>query len=282
MSDHLPEHPVVYKLWEGQEKPHSRESNVQEHVEVWETIRCVRSITEPTLTVYPSEGGNTGRAVVVIPGGGYEMVCIDHEGYDIAQALAEHGITAAILKYRLPNPEMSDAPHLVPITDARRALRLLRTMAGQYGFRTDKVGVMGFSAGSHLSTVAGLWPSEAEDEIPNFAALIYGVTNITGAMLTWLEEYLYFRKLTEAELAQNRLLDLVSEHTPPAFLAHAYDDETCHVTESILYAERLRANNVPVEMHLFAKGGHGFGLGRREDGTDQWLPLFVNWLKRET
>ena len=141
---------------------------------------------------------------------------------------------------------------------------------------------MGFSAGSHLSTVAGLWPSEAEDEIPNFAALIYGVTNITGAMLTWLEEYLYFRKLTEAELAQNRLLDLVSEHTPPAFLAHAYDDETCHVTESILYAERLRANNVPVEMHLFAKGGHGFGLGRREDGTDQWLPLFVNWLKRET
>src|SRR5665648_48750 len=99
MSRLLPEHSVVTKLWEGQEQPYYRENTVQEHVEDWETIHCVRNITEPTLTVYLAVGENTGRAVVVIPGGGYEMVCMDHEGYDIAQALARHGITAAILKY---------------------------------------------------------------------------------------------------------------------------------------------------------------------------------------
>jgi dipeptidyl aminopeptidase/acylaminoacyl peptidase len=97
--------------------------------------------------------------------------------------------------------------------------------------------------------------------------------------LKWLEESLYFRKLTDAELAQNRLLNLVTNETPPAFLVHAYDDNVCKVEESTLYAEKLFEHGVPVEMHLFPKGGHGFGLGRTEDGTNQWLQLFVNWLK---
>ena len=85
--------------------------------------------------------------------------------------------------------------------------------------------------------------------------------------------------MTKEELAKNNLLDLVSEDTPPAFLVHAYNDDVCKVEESTLYAEKLINNNVLVEMHLFPNGGHGFGLGRESDGTNQWLPLFANWIK---
>jgi len=269
----------IYKLWEGLEKPYYKENTLEEYQEeLWDT-RCLFNVTEPTLTVYKAKGENIGKAVIIIPGGGYELVAMYHEGYDVAEELASQGITAAVLKYRLPNPETSDQPNLVPLSDTRRALVLLRDMAGKYGFETDKVGVLGFSAGSHLATVASLWESDRVEENPNYSALIYGVTNLTETNLQWLEESLYFRKLTDVEIDQNRLLDLVSENTPPAFLVHAYDDDVCLVEETTLYAQRLHESNVLVEVHLFSRGGHGFGMGREEDGTDQWPKLFVNWLK---
>jgi len=269
----------IYKLWEGLEKPYYKENTLEEYQEeLWDT-RCLFNVTEPTLTVYKAKGENIGKAVIIIPGGGYELVAMYHEGYDVAEELASQGITAAVLKYRLPNPETSDQPNLVPLSDTRRALVLLRDMAGKYGFETDKVGVLGFSAGSHLATVASLWESDRVEENPNYSALIYGVTNLTETNLQWLEESLYFRKLTDVEIDQNRLLDLVSENTPPAFLVHAYDDDVCLVEETTLYARRLHESNVLVEVHLFSRGGHGFGMGREEDGTDQWPKLFVNWLR---
>ncbi len=115
--------------------------------------------------------------------------------------------------------------------------------------------------------------------MPDFTALIYGVTNLSEMNQNWLESSLYFRKLTEGEVAQNQLLDWVSKDAPPAFLVHAYDDDTCKVEESTLYAQKLFEHHVSVEMHLFPEGGHGFGMGRKEDGTDQWVGLYVNWLK---
>lgn len=269
----------VYKLWEGQEIPYYKENNLKEYEKEAYQTTCVFNITEPTLTVYPAQGENSGKAVVVIPGGGYSLVAMYHEGYDVAKALSEAGITAAVLKYRLPNPESSDQPHLVPISDARQALKLLRAKASEYGINKNQVGVIGFSAGSHLSTVASLWKSKDKDENPNFSGLIYGVTNLTEENKKWLEESLYYRKMKEEEIAQNTLLNLVSENTPPAFLVHAYDDDVCHISESTLYADKLRENNVVVEMHLFSKGGHGFGLGRKSDATNQWMPLFTNWIK---
>lgn len=269
----------VYNLWEGQKKPFYKENNLNEYEEVaWET-QCVFNITEPTLTVYPAIGNNSEKAVIVIPGGGYSLVAIYHEGYDVAKALSEQGITAAVLKYRLPNPHSSDQPQLVPLADTRRALKLLRAKAEKYGIDNDKVGVLGFSAGSHLATVTSLWKSDDNAENPNFSGLIYGVTNLSTENLKWLEESLYFRKLTEKEITQNTLLNLVTKDSPPAFLVHAYDDDVCKVEESTLYAKKLFENNVLVELHLFPKGGHGFGLGRNDGITDQWLPLFANWVK---
>lgn len=270
---------TVYNLWEGREKPYYKENDLKEYQEeLWGTV-CLFNITEPTLTVYAAKGENSGKAVIIIPGGGYELVAMHHEGYDVAEILSSHGITAAVLKYRLPNPESSDRPALVPLTDTRRALALLRNMAEEYGFDKDKVGVLGFSAGSHLATVASLWECDQKEEKPNFSGLIYGVTNLSEMNLKWLEESLYFRSLTSDELEQNRLLDLVSEDTPPAFLVHAYDDDVCLVEETTLYAQQLYNHDVLAEVHLFSKGGHGFGVGRKEDGTDQWIALFVNWLK---
>ena len=114
----------------------------------------------------------------------------------------------------------------------------------------------------------------------NFSAFLYGVTNDSAANLQWLADSLYHRPLTVEETARNRLLNLVDRDTPPAFLVHAVDDQTCPVEESTLYFQKLQAAKVPVEMHLFPKGGHGFGLGHRQDGTDQWVNLFINWVRR--
>ncbi len=271
----------VMKLWEGQNKPYYKENALVEREEkVWGTL-CVTDVTEPTLTIFSAKGRNSGVGVVIIPGGNYAVVAIHHEGNDVAKILADRGITTGVLKYRLPNPKTSDQPGVVPLADARRALRLLRQHSGKYGIDKNRVGVVGFSAGSHLATVASLWKSRYTEENPSFSGLIYGVTNPSEENIKWVEESLYYRKLTPEELARNRLLDWVDKSTPPAFLVHAYDDDTCKVEESTLYAERLFRNKVPVEMHLFPKGGHGFGVGRKVDGTDQWIPLFVGWLSRQ-
>jgi acetyl esterase/lipase len=167
---------------------------------------------------------------------------------------------------------------LVPVTDGRRALKLLREKSDHYGFDPDHVCVLGFSAGSHLATVLSVHESNDESENPDYSALIYGVTDLSPKNLKWIEESLYHRELTQEEIEGQTLLNLVTERSPPAFLVHAYDDEVCYVKESILYAKQLQKFNVKHEMHLFQKGGHGFGIGRAEDGTDQWIDLFVKWL----
>lgn len=267
------------KLWEGEEKPFYKENNLKEYEkEAWGT-QCVFNITEPTLTLYKAEGENTGKAVVIIPGGGYELVAMYHEGYDLAKALAKNGVTAAVLKYRLPNPKSSDEPHRVPLVDGRKALKIVHEKANSYGVDADQIGVIGFSAGSHLATALSLWKSDDDEENPDFSGLVYGVTNLSKSNLEWLEKSLYHRKLTDEEIAQNTLLNLVTKDTPPAFLVHANDDDVCPVEETTAYAKKLLEHKVLAETHIFPKGGHGFGMGRASDGTDQWVPLFVNWLK---
>jgi len=269
----------VYELWEGLEMPFYKENNISEIEKEIYGITAVFNVTIPTLTVYRVKGENTSKAVIICPGGGYAFEAIHHEGYDIAKVLSAAGITAAVLKYRLPDPETSTEPYRVPITDARRSLKLLREKAYEYGINTSAVGIMGFSAGSHLATAVSVWESNDTTENADFSVLVYGVTSNKPGNLKWLEESLFYRKMSDAEIVQNSFVDLVSETTPPTFLVHAYDDSVCHVSESTDYAQKLSEHGVPLEMHLFSKGGHGFGGGRSEDGTDQWLPLLVKWLE---
>jgi len=271
----------IIDLWQDQAMPYHIDSNVKEYKKnCWEGKMCVYNVVKPTLTIYRAQGINSGKAVIILPGGGYETLAITHEGYEVAEALAKQGITTAVLKYRLPNPKTSTNPSLTPFADVRESIKLLRKMKELYGISSGDIGVLGFSAGAHLATVASLWPSQNSAENPDFSALIYGVTNLNKINKKWLEDTLYFEPLNNQQIAQNTLLNLVTSQTPPAFLAHAIDDDICHYTESTFYSEALSKKGVDAELHLFPKGGHGFGLGRQVDGSDQWLDLAANWIKR--
>ena len=164
-------------LWEGT-PPHSKPNALEEYVKESWGVPCVHNVTKPTLTVHPAQGENSGRAMVVLPGGGYEVESFVAEGREIAEYLSSQGVTAAVLKYRLPLAEASDQPHLVPLTDARRAISLMNSMAETYGFDSSKVGIMGFSAGGHLATATSVLTSGKDDENPDFSALVYPVTTV--------------------------------------------------------------------------------------------------------
>jgi len=271
----------VINLWTGQ-APYSKPNSLEETViESW-GVQCAKNVTNPTLSVYRAKGKNSGRAMIILPGGGYELESIVAEGRLIAEYLSNEGIVAVVLKYRLPLEEASEKPHLLPITDARKAIALLRSMAGNYGFDPGQVGIMGFSAGGHLATAVSVLRSEKQDENPDFSGLIYPVTTLGAENQKWLEKSLFHRKMTNKEKKQYELVDNVTKLTPPAFLLHAYDDEVVPIEESLLYAKALRAAGQDVEEHYFAKGGHGFGPGRAGDGTSQWLGLLANWIKRQS
>jgi acetyl esterase/lipase len=269
----------VMDLWEGQ-PPYSKPNALEEFVKESWGVPCVHNVTHPTLTIFPAQGENSGRAMVILPGGGYEVESIVAEGREIAEYLASHGITAAVLKYRLPLAEASDQPHLLPLTDARKAISLMKSMADTYGFEPSKVGIMGFSAGGHLATAASVLTSKKEDENPDFSALVYPVTTLAPENQKWLEKTLFHRSMTAEEKRQYSLVDKVTSATPPTFLLHAYDDDVVPISESIVFADALTAVGQDVEVHFFAQGGHGFGPGRPEDGTDQWLGLLADWIQR--
>lgn len=271
----------IVDLWDGP-PPYSKPNFLEEYVkESSYHVLCAYNVTRPTLTIHAAIGRNSGRAMIVVPGGGYVEESIVAEGQEIAEALAAQGITAAVLKYRLPLPESSDQPHLVPITDARRAISLMKSLAEAYGFDRSKVGIMGFSAGGNLATAVSVLRSPVADENPDFSAPIYPVTTLGPENQEWLEETLFHRPMTDSEKRQYALVDHVDLSTPPAFLVHAYDDDVVPVEESLLYAEALTAVGQAVEVHFFAGGGHGFGPGRAEDGTAQWLGLLADWIKRQ-
>jgi len=270
----------VIPIWGDEPPSYSKEHTIEEYEAPCWKATCAYQIVHPTLTLYIAQGTGNGNAVIVLPGGGYEAEAIYYEGYEIAQALAERGTTAAVLKYRLPNPETATHPERVPLSDVRQALQLLQSKQSDYGFDATRFGVLGFSAGSHLATVASVHRTEEPAQNPDFSILIYGVSRLSPENLKWLETTLYHRELTKAEIAEETLLEHVDGSTPPAFLVHAFDDDVCHYTESTLYAEALSRHGVDAELHLFARGGHGFGAGRDYDGTGQWLDLAGDWLDR--
>jgi acetyl esterase/lipase len=269
----------VIEIWEGR-PPYHLENSLQEYVKEEWGVPCAKNVTQPTLTMYHARGENSGRAVIILPGGGYEVESIVAEGQLIAEYLSSQGITAAVLKYRLPLVEASDHPHLVPMADTRKALSLMRSKAETHGFDPAKIGVLGFSAGAHLAASVSVLQSENGDENPSFSALVYPPVTMAAENRKWLEETLFHRAMTAEEVRQFSLTDNITGATPPAFLVHAYDDELVPISESEAYAEALRAAGQDVELHFFARGGHGFGPGRPEDGTAQWLDLVADWIRR--
>jgi len=272
----------VIPIWGEDAAPYSKPHTLEEYEAACWQVNCAYQVVNPTLTLYTPPGNveANGNVVVILPGGGYEAEAVYHEGFEIARELARRGTTAAVLKYRLPNPETATKPEQAPLSDVRQALQLLRKNQSQYQFAATRFGVMGFSAGSHLATMVSVNRVAEPAQNPDFSMLVYGVTKLTPENRQWLEQSFYHRQMTSAEIAEQTLLERVDQNTPPAFLIHALDDDTCHYTESTLYVDALKRNGVDAELHLFARGGHGFGPGRDEDGTSQWLELAVNWLDR--
>lgn len=235
-------------------------------------VVLVERVSQPTMTVYSPKGTNTGVAMVVFPGGGYQLLAIDLEGTEICDWLNSRGITAMLLKYRVPLKKKGpygESP--LALEDAQRTLSLLRYHAAEWHVDPHKIGVIGFSAGGHIvaatSTHFGKRSYPAVDAAdrescrPDFAIACY-------------PGHLWDRG-EDLELNPNVP---VATNTPPTFLLQAEDDHVDGVEQSLVYYIGLKKAGVPVEMHLYAQGGHGFGLRPSKFPITEWPQLVEKWL----
>jgi acetyl esterase/lipase len=263
----------------------------------------VERVSVPTMTVYSPAGKNTGAAVVVFPGGGYQILAIDLEGTEVCDWLTSKGITCVLLKYRVPGLELypKSAPYpksgpypesSMALADAQRTVGLVRFHATEWRIDPHKIGVLGFSAGGHLSAAISthfqkrLYPvidsADKESCRPDFAVAIYpGHLSISAA--EWDAKRgarkfeLHYPATTDKNLGLNPDIPVTRE-TPPTFLLQAEDDHVDNVNDSLAYYIALKNAAVPVEMHLYPQGGHAFGLRRTRLPITAWPELVEKWL----
>lgn len=252
--------------------------------------RYVFGIARPRMAVFRPDKPN-GAAMLITPGGGYSWVVIDKEGYEMARRLCALGVTVFVLFYRLPHEGWASGPD-TPLADAQRAMRLIRHRAPAYGIDPARVGAMGFSAGGHLCAdlmtrydAKVYAPVDAADRLsarPDAAAPIYPVMSMAlptahaGSRKNLIGE----NASPERERAHSPHLRVTAE-TPPAFLLHAEDDASVVVENTLLLRQALVKAGVPVETHLFADGGHGFGLRLARGKTvEGWEELFFAWARK--
>jgi acetyl esterase/lipase len=266
----------------------------------------VAHISRPTMTIYSPKGKNTGAAVVVLPGGGYKILAIDLEGTEVCDWLTSKGITCVLLKYRVPGnegyPKSAPYPKSGPypespiaLEDAQRTLGLVRLRAADWHIDPHKIGVLGFSSGGHLSAAISthfekrLYPAvdaaDKESCRPDFAVVIYpGHLSLSAA--EWDADQ-GARKFVIRKPAHETIADKqfglnpdipVTRQTPPTFLLQAEDDHVDDVNDSLAYYIALKKAGVPVEMHLYAEGGHAFGLRRTPLPITAWPQLVETWL----
>ncbi len=218
------------------------------------------NVSDPTITLYrPAHEVSEGTSVIVFPGGGYTILAMDLEGTEVCHWLNSVGITAILLKYRVPAPAQGSR-YAEPLQDAERAISLVRSHASEWQIRPDRVGVLGFSAGGHLAAVLSN-TSDPNNVRPNFTILIY------PAYLSVNDE----GKELAPEVA-------VSSRTPTTFIVQAENDHK-FVEGTMLYYRALERAGVPAEMHLYAEGGHGYGLRKTEKPVTYWPQLAEAWLR---
>lgn len=280
---------MILPLWEG-DPPNYKETG---EVTIWDTsdIVRVRNVQKPDIAVFlPSKKNATGEAVVICPGGGYQILAYDWEGSDIARWLNSEGIAACVLKYRLPGSKSNIVPHKSPLMDAQRAMRMVRAHAEKWNIDTGKVGIMGFSAGGHLASTLSTHfdagdptstdPVEQESCRPDFSVLVYPVISFTGEFSHAGSRKALLGEDTDPELVRHYSNELqVNEKTPPAILIHSDDDTGVPVENSIVYYEALRAYKVASELHIYPYGGHGYSLAIGQGHLSTWPDRVIEWIK---
>jgi len=243
----------------------------------------VRRVIRPSLTIFlPEKEKASGAAVIICPGGGYGVIVFDGEGVTTAREFARQGIAAFVLKYRLPSESIMTDTRIGPLQDAQQAIKQVREHAEDWGIDKNRIGIMGFSAGGHLaSTLAthyskALVPNDNGTSLrPDFQILVYPVISMQDN-LTHLDSR---RSLLGPEPSKETIDDFsnelqVDDQAPPAYITHAGDDTTVDVDNSILYFEALRKHGVPVELHIYQKGDHGFVFQRPD-----WMEPLLQWMK---
>ncbi len=248
-------------------------------------------VSNPDIAVYlPSKWNFTGQVVLVIPGGGYHASSYTWEGTDVAKWLNANGIVAAVLKYRLPNDTTTNiVRYKSPMLDASRALRIIRANAEKWKINKNKVGVMGFSAGGHLASTLGTHFDEEKTRIdaidslssrPDFMILMYPVISMDSEITHKGSKNNLLGKNPPNELINYYSTEKhVTPNTPTTFIVAASDDKVVKVQNSILFYEALIKQGVDAEMHIYKKGGHGFGLANGIDYLTTWRKRFLDWIK---
>lgn len=267
--------PLTLKIWPGAVPGESSfdASKVTPPAPRNDGIERIALVTEPTLTYYPAPAHlNTGTAVLIFPGGGYNILAWTHEGEEMAAWFNRLGVNAALLKYRVPRRD-PDTPHEQPLKDAQRGLALLRANAAAWGFAPDRVGLMGFSAGGHLAVMTAVsgaertYPRQDDTDdlvrAPDFLMPIYPA-------------YLGDER-TAGELYPNVK---VTPAFPPTFVAVTHDDVLRGLNAAKLYIA-LRTANVPAELHIYTRGGHGYGIRPSANPVSTWHHRLEDWLRAE-
>jgi len=250
-------------------------------------VQSTSLVSVPTLTAFfPVVTKPNQTAVVILPGGGYSHLAIDKEGTKIAEWFNTLGIPAFVLKYRLPSDLIMKNKNIGPLQDAQEAIRYVRQNAAKWNINPNKIGIMGFSAGGHLaSTLSTHYDDKVYESAfkvsarPDFSVLIYPVISMENEITHKGSQINLLGESPSQELIDSFSNEKkVNAKTPPAFLIHATDDTVVIPENSINYYLALKKNGVSAEMHIYEKGGHGFGLGTN-DTSKFWPKQLEDWLK---
>ncbi|WP_075602804.1 alpha/beta hydrolase [Saccharicrinis aurantiacus] len=275
-------------LWDIKELPNYQKSKEKEFYPERD-ILFIQKVQTPTIEAFiPSKQNANGRAVLIMPGGGYGGLAYDWEGTDIAKWLNSNGIAAFVLKYRLPQSASVVTGHQAPLQDAQRAMRWIRSNAPDYNVNVNKVGVIGFSAGGHLASSIGTHYEmpiyDRKDSIdalsarPDFMMLIYPVISMQDGVTHKGSKKNLLGKNPSPELVEEFSNELqVTNDTPPTFMVHSADDKAVPVENSIRMYQALVKHKVSATMHLFPTGGHGYSLGLSREGAPHWTKLAEDW-----
>lgn len=251
--------------------------------------RFATNVSSPNLAVFPALAQN-GQALLIVPGGGYRRVVFDKEGYDIAEWYRARGVTCFVLTYRLPGEGWTNRSD-VPLQDAQRALRIIRSEAKTYGYDNSRIGVMGFSAGGHLAaTLATRYDQDVyshDDTIdefsarPDFGIFVYPVVSMDPAIAHPGSRENLLGPDSDADAGTQHSIELnVSGNTPPVLIVHAADDRSVPVENSLRLHVALQSAGVDADLHVFSEGGHGFGLRKATDKPiSEWPNLAWRWMQ---